>query len=121
LGATCTKAAHKFVGEINPRRQFHQHFLLAAFAQIFFQQKITKPHSDLRKAALNTFIQKGAHKILVKLTPEWPVRILEFIKLLGVSYEPDIEMSLKETGGSQTNLGVWSNILSTCQIDNVKK
>jgi len=98
--------------------------LCAAFASLdpkSVKRKITKPHSDLRKAALNTFIQKDAYKILVKLTPEWPVRILEVIKLLGVSYEPDIEMSLKVTGGGQTNLGVWSNILSTCQIDNVTK
>ncbi len=61
LGATCTKAAHKFVGEINPRRQFHQHFLLAAFAQIFFQQKITKPNCNLRKAAKKTFYEWKRH------------------------------------------------------------
>ncbi len=43
--------------------------LWAAFAPKSFCQKITNPNCKHIKAAQKTFIQKAAHKILVKLTP----------------------------------------------------
>jgi len=45
--------------------------LRAAFAQIFFCQKITKPNYNWRKAARSNFIgKKAARKKFVKLTPK---------------------------------------------------
>jgi len=35
FGSLLVKATHKHVGEINPRRQFHQHFTAAFCANIF--------------------------------------------------------------------------------------
>ncbi len=47
------------VDEIDTFSQFHQH-LQAAFAPIFFGQKITKPNCAYRKAAENNLVQKNA-------------------------------------------------------------
>jgi len=43
--------------------------LQAAFLPIFFCQKITKINCKKKKAVKNTFIQKAACKMLMKLTP----------------------------------------------------
>jgi len=43
--------------------------LLAAFAKTSYCQKITDPNSKHLKAAYNTFSQKAAHEMFVKLTP----------------------------------------------------
>ncbi len=41
LGATGVKAVHKYVGEIEPWGQFHQHFTRAFFDNIFAYVKVT--------------------------------------------------------------------------------
>jgi len=41
--------------------QFHQHFTVA-FALIFFQQKITNPNFNKRKASKNTFVKNCCSK-----------------------------------------------------------
>jgi len=52
------------VDEIDTNSQFHRH-LLAAFAPIFFCQKITKPTVIRENSRKN-----GMGKMLVKLTPK---------------------------------------------------
>jgi len=42
--------------------------LRAAFAPIFLHQKIRKPNCNFKKAAKNSFVQRGARKLLIKLT-----------------------------------------------------
>ncbi len=48
--------------------QFHQHFTSSFFANIL-SSKITKPNWQWKKDFKNTFTQKTALKLLVKLTP----------------------------------------------------
>jgi len=61
------KAAHKKWVKLMPEVNF-THILRAAYAAIFFSQKITKPNCKWRKAAQKTFVQKDACKMLVKFT-----------------------------------------------------
>jgi hypothetical protein len=54
---------------VQQRKVNFSNILRAAFAPIFFPKKMTKPNRKHRKAYQNTFVQKGAFKKLVKLTP----------------------------------------------------
>jgi len=46
----------------------YTNILQAAFAPIFFCQKITQPNCNLNKAAQSTVVQNFVRKMLMKLT-----------------------------------------------------
>jgi hypothetical protein len=48
--------------------QFHQHFM-CAFAPVFLRQSNSNLKCTHKKALRETFVQKGACKMLVELTP----------------------------------------------------
>jgi hypothetical protein len=65
--------------------QFHQHFIIA-FAPISLRQKKFNLYFKHKKALCETFIQKAACKLLVKLTPVEKNRIYDSLKKMSILY-----------------------------------
>jgi len=64
LGSACTKAAFKMLVKLTPVVNF-TNILWAAFSPKNYKAKL-----KIEKSWQNTFIQKSAHKMLVKLTTD---------------------------------------------------
>jgi len=68
LGATGVKAVSKYVGEIEPRCQFHQHFTCNFFANIFAPKKLQSQNVSKEKLRKALSHEKSAGKMFLKLT-----------------------------------------------------
>ncbi len=66
LGSTHIKAACKHVGEIDPRCQFHQHFISSILRTNLFSAVFIGLQFDFVIFCLKTIGVKAAHKLLLK-------------------------------------------------------
>jgi hypothetical protein len=69
LGSEHAIAMHKHVDEIDTCNQFHQHCTLAFYVRECFEQLVSSYILVLQFFGRKKYWQKGARKILMKLTP----------------------------------------------------